>query len=97
MAATTPVRSQTLIARSAGTFVSGKISADQVSKVAAQWSAIIRGAAMCFAIKFAAKASGLKPSSTSRHSLTFRSSRHQRLSAVGSLRATRSGAAYLGR
>ena len=67
------------------------------SKVAAQWSVIIRGAVMCFAIKFAAKASGLKPSSASRHSLTFRSSRHLQASLVGSLRAAHSGAANLGR
>ena len=53
------------------------------------------GSAMCFANKFAAKASGLKPSSTSRHSLTLRSSRHQQAPLVGSLRASRSGAAYL--
>ena len=55
------------------------------------------GAAMCFAVKFAAKASGLKPSSTTRHSLTFRSSRHLQAPLVGSLRATHSGAAYLWR
>ena len=53
------------------------------------------GSAMCFANKFAAKASGLNRSSTSRHSLTLRSSRHLQASLVGSLRASRSGAAYL--
>jgi Cu/Ag efflux protein CusF len=51
--------------------------------------------AMRFAIKFTARASGFKPSSTLRHSLTFRSSRHLQASLVGSLRATHSGAAYL--
>ena len=55
----------------------------------------IQGAAMRFAIKFTARPSGLKPSSTSRHSLTFRSSRHLQASLVGSLRAAHSGAAYL--
>ena len=55
----------------------------------------IQGAAMRFAIKFTARASGLKPSSTSRHSLTFRSSRHLQAPLVGSLRAAHSGAAYL--
>ena len=55
----------------------------------------IQGAAMRFAIKFTARASGLKSPSTSRPSLTFRSSRHLQASLVGSLRASHSGAAYL--
>jgi hypothetical protein len=57
----------------------------------------IQGAAMRFAIKFTARASGIKPSSTSRHSLTVRSIRHPQAPLVGTLRASRSGAAYLGR
>ena len=52
------------------------------------------GAAMCFAIKFAAKASELKPSSTSRHGLTWRSmGRLQNCS----LRQGQAGAPYLWR
>ena len=57
----------------------------------------IQGVAMRFAIKFTARASGLKSPSTSRPSLTFRSSRHLQAPLVGSLRALHSGAAYLGR
>ena len=54
----------------------------------------IQGAAMWFAIKFTARASGLKSSSTSRHSLTGRSMGrlHHR-----SLRQSHAGAPYLGR
>ena len=59
--------------------------------------AVNSGAAMRFAIKFTARASGLKSPSTSRPSLTFRSSRHLQAPLVGSLRASHSGAAYLGR
>ena len=67
------------------------------NKLAAQWSQSIQGAAMRFSIKFMARASWLKSSSTSRPSLTVRSSRHLQAPLVGSLRAAHSGAAYLGR
>ncbi|CAH0353071.1 hypothetical protein AQB9606_03047 [Aquabacterium sp. CECT 9606] len=57
----------------------------------------LQGAAMRFAIKFTARVSGLNPSSTSRPSLTVRSIRHPQAPLVGTLRASHSGAAYLGR
>jgi len=59
-------------------------------------SSNFKGAVVQIANTFMVRPFGLKPSSTSRHSLTVRSSRHPQAPLVGTLRASHSGAAYLG-